>query len=898
MLRVLIAAVIWVVAACQSFAWTHGAVTGATGQTQMNAGPLDSMMPFTYLNMLKASGLSFGGGATPGSDPTTGAQIDSNGYVTKSFSGTVSLLNATSTNSWLCAGSVTCTFVWTAGTKLAILNNVASSNCVLTGTGGSVTGCSSNSLTLTIDGTGAGTLTFNSPTGLSLSYVPGGSYGSAGTANLALVRTSDLSAFQNATYIAANDARGIYTPEFLTWFQALNLKTVRGMDWNNTNISNAVQPQYVNKLTGFTWQGKNYPPTIWGGTITGTDAYTSPAGTDTPLAGWVDGEMLQGSFQNAPTQITISGATNNGSGLCRLTVSKTTTLTTGQQAWSSGINGATGCTGIFTITVIDAACSSACRVDLQSSTFGGTYTSGGALGTQTLTVTGKSGGAKFMASTGCLPLLSNFDTFSTGIGTLSYNALCDRVIYSTGGIVGVPPMEVQASLANYLKVNLWYPYGAFASNSFITSTSTTALTSLNVGLKFMPEYSNEVWNTSFQQTAMASQIGSNLGFPITTVEAVFGWYGLRTKQMMDLVKTAWASRLSDVRGVLAFQAFSDPPQNKKYRFEGFDLAPSGTSTGKGNALYTSYTGGADYTTAPNRPIDAVETLAYAPYTAGNNFSDQGLNGGTVAAARNAPVLQTLATAFAANPNDPVALALLDNDQRGLIPSTGDTVNITCPTGNTFTATNDFDASSGSRRLVIFSVSGGTICNGLTAGKVYCIANSTPSITTFQVSTYVASTGLCGTPISVTPGTGTVTAAPTNTNNLAALDALIFPEWESAAAVYNKRVEWYEGSSQPVVPTVATLTTIGVTVSGSATNAFNALTAGLIAYKNDPLSAAFMNSYYNTAEAYSHTRTPSNLSYSGPYSAVNPYGLTSGPLPTAPIYQTGAGVAAWVGANGQ
>ena len=64
----------------------------------------------------------------------------------------------------------------------------------------------------------------------------------------------------------------------------------------------------------------------------------------------------------------VSGAINNGAGLARLTVAGHG-MTTGQTCFVWGVDGATGTTGVWTVTVIDAN-----TIDLQGSTFGGVYT--------------------------------------------------------------------------------------------------------------------------------------------------------------------------------------------------------------------------------------------------------------------------------------------------------------------------------------------------------------------------------------------------------------------------------------------------------------------------------------------------------------------------------------------
>lgn len=73
-----------------------------------------------------------------------------------------------------------------------------------------------------------------------------------------------------------------------------------------------------------------------------------------------------------PAALTVSNAANNGSGLIRLTVSSTSTLSTGQEVGVTGIVGTTEANTSWIITVIDGS-----NIDLQGSTFTNAYTSGG-----------------------------------------------------------------------------------------------------------------------------------------------------------------------------------------------------------------------------------------------------------------------------------------------------------------------------------------------------------------------------------------------------------------------------------------------------------------------------------------------------------------------------------------
>lgn len=73
---------------------------------------------------------------------------------------------------------------------------------------------------------------------------------------------------------------------------------------------------------------------------------------------------------------TVTGATNNGSGLIRITVASTAGLSTGNVIQVGGIGGVSAATGVWTITVVDGT-----HLDLQGSTFSGSFTSNGWYGT-------------------------------------------------------------------------------------------------------------------------------------------------------------------------------------------------------------------------------------------------------------------------------------------------------------------------------------------------------------------------------------------------------------------------------------------------------------------------------------------------------------------------------------
>lgn len=82
--------------------------------------------------------------------------------------------------------------------------------------------------------------------------------------------------------------------------------------------------------------------------------------------------QLPGTDPNAVTYRTVTGAEDSGTGLIRLTIATTNGMKTGQRVTVQEVGGVSGSSGNWAITVISNT-----QIDLQSSTFSGSYTSGG-----------------------------------------------------------------------------------------------------------------------------------------------------------------------------------------------------------------------------------------------------------------------------------------------------------------------------------------------------------------------------------------------------------------------------------------------------------------------------------------------------------------------------------------
>jgi hypothetical protein len=98
-----------------------------------------------------------------------------------------------------------------------------------------------------------------------------------------------------------------------------------------------------------------------------------------------------------------------------------------------------------------------------------------------------------------------------------------------GGSSGVP-YEYQIQLSNELKQDLWINVPAQATDDYVQNLAALVKQQLNPGLRVWVEYSNEVWNESFQQAQYADNVlKPEFGSPNSSQA-----YGRRAAQVFDI----------------------------------------------------------------------------------------------------------------------------------------------------------------------------------------------------------------------------------------------------------------------------------------------------------------------------------------------------------------------------
>jgi hypothetical protein len=641
-----------------------------------------------------------------------------------------------------------------------------------------------------------------------------------------------------------------------------------------------------------------------------TGVYTAAAASGTSLAGWVAGETLTTSLSVAAPSITVSGAVPNA-GKVQLAVNSTIGLSAGNKVYIVNVVGTTEANGFQTIQSVD----SSTTFTIGASFVNAYVSSFAVVGYQTLAITGKSGGSKIFFNNVGTPIGFGGDPISTGNATFVYDSVLDAVIYTSDGVSSHIPIEAQAQLANLVNANLWYNIPAWADDTYITNTANAAYNVLNAPFKFQVEYANELWNIpAFAAAHWANQRGLALGL---VNGGVLDYQALRLRQIHGnlLPASSWGGAMSRLERLYMFQGGSnDGDTFVTNYFNGSNLI-AGIS-----AAYNAFTGGGggqSYNAPGNRPIDFTDAIGYAPYVAGTALTGTSVDtGGLPLEQGQAAVLQSIVDNYTAGGSGiATAIALVDNEVRigryGVQTFTASGTTFTTPSAHNFTAGLNYLGSS-----LQFSATGGTLYSGLDP-KVQYRVTSTPTATTFTVAQVVNGIQQRSNINPGTPGTGTATVGTTGLGsgvNIFMLQSEWFTKWETVAANYDNttygpsraslglaplKVEWYEGALEPSAPTTAQCTTLGVTLAGSAANASAAIATAILAWKNDPMSSATIQEYYNsfmgrasdqiTFNAMLHSVSTAQLVLVG----GGLYGLISNQSFVSPsAYQTYAGFAAF------
>lgn len=113
------------------------------------------------------------------------------------------------------------------------------------------------------------------------------------------------------------------------------------------------------------------------------------------------------------------------------------------------------------------------------------------------------------------------------------------------------PVEVMVALSNRVHADPWFSIPHAADDDYVRRFAEAIKKSLNPRLKVYLEYSNEVWNVNFPQTAYAREKGQALGLSRDPDEAMYRFYAKRAVEIFSI----WEQVLGQERLVrlLSFQ---------------------------------------------------------------------------------------------------------------------------------------------------------------------------------------------------------------------------------------------------------------------------------------------------------------------------------------------------------
>ncbi len=120
------------------------------------------------------------------------------------------------------------------------------------------------------------------------------------------------------------------------------------------------------------------------------------------------------------------------------------------------------------------------------------------------------------------------------------------------------PVELMVALANRLQQDLWVNMPHKADDDFMTRYALLVKGLLHPALKVYVEYSNEVWNGSYEypQSLWVQSQGKSRwpASPESDFTKQINWHGMRTARMCDLWKAAWAGDSARVICVMGAQS--------------------------------------------------------------------------------------------------------------------------------------------------------------------------------------------------------------------------------------------------------------------------------------------------------------------------------------------------------
>lgn len=197
----------------------------------------------------------------------------------------------------------------------------------------------------------------------------------------------------------------------------------------------------------------------------------------------------------------------------------------------------------------------------------------------------------FLASSSQWSVLRTMDWTRTNNSTVTswdQRTTTQSLSWSTGAGV---PIEVMVALANKTHTDLWLNIPAHANDDYVRQELSYVRDHLASGLKVDIEYSNEVWNWSFQQAGYAqSQANALWGNGSTVQGGNEIYYGYRSAQIASIADSVFGNDAA-TRVVNVLSTFTNYEGMEQHIFDGVARAGVGSvSSLFQNYAVTSYFG--------------------------------------------------------------------------------------------------------------------------------------------------------------------------------------------------------------------------------------------------------------------------------------------------------------------
>lgn len=126
------------------------------------------------------------------------------------------------------------------------------------------------------------------------------------TINFAFVTTATPSSLSNVRFYRADQetnllAGEIFNPDYVAQLTEISPRVMRFLDWSAGNSGAIMLYKYMAPATAFSYASEYFYPSAWAGTVSGTNTYTVGNSSDSNAAAYVDGEVVHGFVTNSST---------------------------------------------------------------------------------------------------------------------------------------------------------------------------------------------------------------------------------------------------------------------------------------------------------------------------------------------------------------------------------------------------------------------------------------------------------------------------------------------------------------------------------------------------------------------------------------------------------------------